>query len=799
MNIHFIYEGNEYQFDLFSGVTINYIKELAEKIFQYEEKGLEILYNDEIISNFDDKIKICELVKNTDKVVIFRLEKKDIAFKNTIVSSNESTNDTNNNNVYYNCIKDKFFKFNKSYIKTIEEISSFEEKLNESLEKVRKQIKDLKIYILKINEQLNSYYNNNSYDKLISIFDENKTQGFTEKELKDLNKKIESLIQNYKYLITQNNFQINIIDYINEKKDFLKLIKIKLYKITNVNKYEDIINLLEHNFNEYFTNNVPKNLNVNDLDTLDNKYLHSFNKAFNSFNENKQNISFPKIRSFNSKQINKLLLDTEKINDGKKIKLVKKNKSDMNTHYKNLSLPSTNRNSKNSNNTESLLLNKLPILDSITIDSTINSDSKKTKSLKYQINNLNDLSDNNSKYKLNSKIKDLENSSLNYEVRPKIMEKNNKNIKSRNYQKIDNINSKTITSDYYNSYYEKKNNTNFPSLYDSIIKNKENAIENLSERNNKKNYKNLSNIDISIINKEKNNENDSIIDLKQIKSIEREKDIKSKFKPKNIENEIEKKIDDNINNKKKEEPKLIKSRTNEPSLLLKPHLSINDVQMILLRRKTDEKVLKLTNFAAVKSNFKKNELNNKEKNENKESFKKINLNSDDVNDKEKNIEKVLEKKKENDKEKKKEKEKKKDKKKEKKTLKEEEKLINSLKDEQLIKTLSKFSLKPESRKKVKEEEKLINVNRKENNKEQIEKLTKDLLVSKAKERIKVKNHSKENKDSIIIIKKNSEEDEEKSEEKNEEIKIDNSLNENINEDNNKKKKKKQINIYDFII
>ena len=29
MNINFIYEGNEYQFDLFSGVTINYIKELA--------------------------------------------------------------------------------------------------------------------------------------------------------------------------------------------------------------------------------------------------------------------------------------------------------------------------------------------------------------------------------------------------------------------------------------------------------------------------------------------------------------------------------------------------------------------------------------------------------------------------------------------------------------------------------------------------------------------------------------------------------------------------------------------------
>ena len=194
MNINFIYEGNEYQFDLFSGVTINYIKELAEKIFQYEEKGLEILYDEEIISNFDDKLKISDLVKQRDKKIIFRLEKKDIVFKNTILSSNESTNDTNNNDKYYNFIKDKFFKFNQSYVKTIEEISNFDERLNLSLEKIKKQIKEIKNYILKINETLNSFYDNNSYVKLISIFDENKRQGFTEKDLQDLNKRIESII-----------------------------------------------------------------------------------------------------------------------------------------------------------------------------------------------------------------------------------------------------------------------------------------------------------------------------------------------------------------------------------------------------------------------------------------------------------------------------------------------------------------------------------------------------------------------------------------------------------------------------
>ena len=141
-------------------------------------------------------------------------------FKNTILSSNESTNDTNNNDKYYNFIKDKFFKFNQSYVKTIEEISNFDERLNLSLEKIKKQIKEIKNYILKINETLNSFYDNNSYVKLISIFDENKRQGFTEKDLQDLNKRIESIIHNYKYLIIQNNFQINIIDYINEKKIF---------------------------------------------------------------------------------------------------------------------------------------------------------------------------------------------------------------------------------------------------------------------------------------------------------------------------------------------------------------------------------------------------------------------------------------------------------------------------------------------------------------------------------------------------------------------------------------------------
>ena len=85
---------------------------------------------------------------------------------------------------------------------------------------------------------------------------------------------------------------------------------------------------------------------------------------------------------------------------------------------------------------------------------------------------------------------------------------------------------------------------------------------------------------------------------------------------------------------------LIKSKTNDANLILKkPHLSIKDTDMILLRRKTDEKVFKLTHFASLKNN----KFKNNEKNEKKESFKKINFIIDNGNEKEKNIEKNKEK------------------------------------------------------------------------------------------------------------------------------------------------------------
>ncbi len=123
-------------------------------------------------------------------------------------------------------------------------------------------------------------------------------------------------------------------------------------------------------------------------------------------------------------------------------------------------------------------------------------------------------------------------------------------------------------------------------------------------------------------------------------------------------------------------------------------------------------------------------------------------------------------------------------------------LLNEGKTHKIKRNNSKKSIKTDSI----EEEHLLNKNKKENNKEQIAKLTKDLLVSN--QNLKDKNSSKKH---LIELTKNQELNAEKEKEKEKEEKEilldenDDNQSLNINDDEIKKRKKKIINKYDFII
>ena len=320
MNIKFIYEGNEYEFDVYSNITIAYIKEIAEKIFQYKEKGLDIIFNDENLTNYNDKLKINEINKENEKELIFQLEKKDFLNKNNNIS-NGSTNDTNDNDKYIKTMKEKFNQINQNYSKINNKIYNFDERLNESIEKLKKQIKEFKNNILKVNETLNSFEKKESYEKLILFFD-NKI--FNEKP--NLNKELETCNQNLKYLSCQYDFQIKVISFIQQIKNKFKASKIKLSQIQKLDNSEEIISILDEIFYELLSS-------TNFIEPTKTEYYNNINEKFLNTSNNKDS-TFPLIDISNSKE---KTIKNLKLNQKEK-KLIKQYNSDLFSKRKKFSL-----------------------------------------------------------------------------------------------------------------------------------------------------------------------------------------------------------------------------------------------------------------------------------------------------------------------------------------------------------------------------------------------------------------------------------------------------------------------------
>ena len=385
--MHLIYEGNKYEFDIPNGVTISYIKDLISKIFHNEEKDLNIIYNDENLLNYNNKVLINTIVPKGEKTMIIHLEKKESHIKNLINSSNVSTSDSNVNDKYYKSMKKNFYS---SYYNIIKEISNFSSNLESIIKKFIKTIKSFKDNVISVNNKFNQFYNNKNYSKLIEAFEEKQANNLNEKELKNLNNEIESYHINYKYLISQYKFHNNIIEFIQEMNHKFKLGKINFLTIQKEENYEDIMSLLDNIFKELLPNNMKLN-KINELDNIiNNNYLISESNK----KKKKPLFDFPKIENkIKEKTSNHFYTQSDKsflsnsLNE-KTIKLFKKGKN--NSSYSNLSLPSfISNNIKKSNKLFPIVLNKnttrnvfpgldnLKSIDTKTIDSSTTETKKK--------------------------------------------------------------------------------------------------------------------------------------------------------------------------------------------------------------------------------------------------------------------------------------------------------------------------------------------------------------------------------------------------------------------------------------
>ncbi len=547
--MHLIYEGNKYEFDIPNGLTINYIKDLAQKIYHLDEKDINIMYNDQNLANYNNNVLLSTIIPKGEKTITIHLERKDAIGKNIINSSNVSTSDTNVNDKQYKSMRNKFMKINSSYNKISQKITNFNSLLETSINKIIKTIREFEEQIIKLNEKLKLFYNNKSFNRLNEVFDENQqSNNLIDKDLKSLNNEIESFVINYKYLITHHNFQDNILDFINQVNDKFKFGKVKFGKIKTEDNYENIVLSLDKIFTELLVFN-NKNNNSNDID---NNNSHNLNIETNYNDKKKKRLlnDFPKIDS-NSKekspnhfytQSDKSYYSTNKSNlKGSIIKLLKKN--NLNSSHKNLSLPTfrlnqsksnlTSTNSPNKMNSRNFLpgLNNIKSYQTKTSNSIKNNILSKTQSKIQKNLNINKISPmknllhNSLKNPIKSTIKNNNNNSKNN------INDNDNNSNNNNNNNINNNNNNKINKNEDDEYNEKEFNSR--NRKNTVISNRFNQSMNIDvkpkimDRGLKKELSRNSNItEITPNNKTVNtiddkNDNNSKFDIMSLKPMKK--------------------------------------------------------------------------------------------------------------------------------------------------------------------------------------------------------------------------------------------------------------------------------------
>jgi hypothetical protein len=264
MNINLIYKDTKYQFDTSSRVTIEYIKDLTYKITG-KTSNIDLYYKNDNLMKYNDKKLLKDIITDGETNIIINIQKHNIKNHTSKASTSISNSNYNNNIIlndneqYFQQLKNKFLQFHNNYLILHDEVKSFDEILEERFNRFSKLSKEFKKYAKIYEEKLSKFYDDSFYNYLYKKFNNNlDSRNLSEREINNLGDKMDICLNNFKYLKTQCNYQKNIIHYLQYKiEDFLKL-KILIHQLNEKEKFESIITHLDIIFNELTKNNNYK-------------------------------------------------------------------------------------------------------------------------------------------------------------------------------------------------------------------------------------------------------------------------------------------------------------------------------------------------------------------------------------------------------------------------------------------------------------------------------------------------------------------------------------------------------------
>ena len=159
MNIHLQFDSNQFSFDVQPTKTVDYIMDLASRIFNLKRDTIELIYHNKSISSSVTNIQIKNILLKEEEFHVIEVksslvnkEKRSDSQPKTVVKQVYSTKYTKE----IEELKEKITKFFFSYEEIEKEMSSFKETLNDIIEKLMKTIQEFKERILMIDTCLDN-------------------------------------------------------------------------------------------------------------------------------------------------------------------------------------------------------------------------------------------------------------------------------------------------------------------------------------------------------------------------------------------------------------------------------------------------------------------------------------------------------------------------------------------------------------------------------------------------------------------------------------------------------------------
>ena len=392
MNIKLIYQDKTYQFDISKDVTVKYIEYLSSQIFRIAQHEIELVYNNEIINKNDKNSLLIDSINNNEKNITIIVEvNKNINDNNNINNDNQSqsTFDSNNINFYkiemediykgnqkikkekqFNYLKSKFCNLDTIIIKE----KNFGKKFGIIFEKIfslyENALIQFKNSILKAEKCFSFFFDYSLYNKIKKIFINNLTADkLSSEEILNLNIKIENINENIKYIQTQKNFYVNVlnifkkkINTINKVNNFFNIAVLQFNYVEFMKNLDNAFKILMNDNNNNNKEDFNKTLNINNeisskirsRNIMNNNYLFGLNSLTlnKTISNNRNSMNFSNFKTFNNEinnnneNNNKLMLTLNSKRSIKLKKIVKPENENLNSDNKN----NTNETDNNNNN-----------------------------------------------------------------------------------------------------------------------------------------------------------------------------------------------------------------------------------------------------------------------------------------------------------------------------------------------------------------------------------------------------------------------------------------------------------------